>query len=191
MIREGDSGDDFFWNADRGEFSATRWLDEKLFGNQIKTTPRDERPRERLLAQGAEQLRTSELLAILIRSGRPGESAVMAGQKIARQFQNRMQDLPSAGRGELKSISATSPSGFATPCPGTSGATWWGRARKSTRPGTSGVVDLSPFEFLDRLAALIPPPRKHRHRYHGVFAPNHPSGEIRKALKADLVLIII
>ncbi len=27
--------------------------------------------------------------------------------------------------------------------------------------------------FLDRLAALVPPPRKHRHRYHGVFAPNH------------------
>ena len=49
-----------------------------------------------------------------------------------------------------------------------------GRTRKSTRPGTSGVVDLSPFEFLDRLAALIPPPRKHRHRYNGVFAPNHP-----------------
>ena len=47
-------------------------------------------------------------------------------------------------------------------------------ARKSTRPGTSGVVDLSPFEFLDRLAALIPPSRKHRYRYHGVFAPNHP-----------------
>ena len=36
------------------------------------------------------------------------------------------------------------------------------------------MVELSPFEFLDRLAALIPPPRKHRHRYHGVFAPNHP-----------------
>ena len=33
-----------------------------------------------------------------------------------------------------------------------------GRARKSTRPGASGVVELSPFEFLDRLAALIPPP---------------------------------
>jgi len=36
------------------------------------------------------------------------------------------------------------------------------------------VVDLTPFEFLDRLADLVPPPRKHRHRYHGVFAPNHP-----------------
>ncbi len=33
--------------------------------------------------------------------------------------------------------------------------------------------ELSPFEFLDRLADLVPPPRKHRHRYHGVFAPNH------------------
>ncbi|MFM8708214.1 MAG: transposase, partial [Planctomycetia bacterium] len=38
-----------------------------------------------------------------------------------------------------------------------------GRGRKSTRPGASGVVELSPFEFLDRLADLVPPPRKHRH----------------------------
>jgi hypothetical protein len=55
-------------------------------------------------------------------------------------------------------------------------ATNWvgpGRGRKSTRPGASGVVELTPFEFLDRLADLVPPPRKHRHRYHGVFAPNH------------------
>ena len=29
-------------------------------------------------------------------------------------------------------------------------------------------------EFLDRVAALIPPPRKHRHRYFGVLAPNSP-----------------
>jgi len=39
-----------------------------------------------------------------------------------------------------------------------------GRSRTSTRPGASGVVELSPFEFLDRLADLVPPPRKHRHR---------------------------
>jgi hypothetical protein len=48
-----------------------------------------------------------------------------------------------------------------------------GRGRKSTRPGANGVVELSPFDFLGRLADLVPPPRKHRHRYHGVFAPNH------------------
>ncbi|GDX94765.1 hypothetical protein LBMAG47_04290 [Planctomycetia bacterium] len=63
-------------------------------------------------------------------------------------------------------------------------ATTWvgpGRGRKSTRPGANGVVELSPFEFLDRLADLVPPPRKHRHRYHGVFAPNH---KLRKAVTA-------
>jgi hypothetical protein len=32
---------------------------------------------------------------------------------------------------------------------------------------------------LDRLADLVPPPRKHRHRYHGVFAPNH---KLRRAV---------
>jgi len=56
-----------------------------------------------------------------------------------------------------------------------------GRSRTSTRPGASGVVELSPFEFLDRLADLVPPPRKHRHRYHGVFAPNH---KLRRAVTA-------
>ncbi len=31
-----------------------------------------------------------------------------------------------------------------------------------------------PLELIDHLAALIPPPRRHRHRYHGVLAPNAP-----------------
>jgi DNA repair protein RadC len=92
------------WNRARGEFSASRWLDEKLFGTQIKESPQHDRPRERLIAVGAENLRVAELLAILIRSGRPGESAVMAGEKLARAYQNRLQDLPAAGRRELKSI---------------------------------------------------------------------------------------
>jgi hypothetical protein len=47
-----------------------------------------------------------------------------------------------------------------------------GRGRESTRASVDGVVELSPFEFLDRLSDLVPPPRRHRHRYHGVFAPN-------------------
>jgi hypothetical protein len=56
-----------------------------------------------------------------------------------------------------------------------------GRGRKSARPAANGVVELTPFEFLDRLAELVPPPRKHRHRYHGAFAPNH---KLRKAVTA-------
>ena len=34
---------------------------------------------------------------------------------------------------------------------------------------------------MHRLADLVPPPRKHRHRYYGVFAPNH---RLRKAVTA-------
>jgi hypothetical protein len=42
------------------------------------------------------------------------------------------------------------------------------------RPAHYGrtVVRITALELLDRLARLIPPPRVHRHRYHGVFAPN-------------------
>jgi DNA repair protein RadC len=106
LLREDDSSSQSYrWNKGRGEFSATRWLDEKLFGTQIKESPQHDRPRERLSAVGAENVRLAELLAILIRSGRPGESAVMAGEKLAREYENRLQDLPTAGRGELKAIS--------------------------------------------------------------------------------------
>lgn len=94
------------WNDSRGAFPATRWLDERMFGTQIKESPEHSRPRERLLAAGPQNLKTSELAAILIRSGRPGESAVTAGEKLAREFGDRLKDLPEAGRAELKLISS-------------------------------------------------------------------------------------
>ena len=93
------------WNTGKGEFPANRWLDERVFGSQIRETPEQGRPRERLLAHGAEELEVSELLAILIRSGRPGESAVTAGEKLHKEFHDRLKDLPDAGRAELKAIS--------------------------------------------------------------------------------------
>lgn len=57
-----------------------------------------------------------------------------------------------------------------------------GRSKKATTPDAQGVVSLSPHEFLSRLADLVPRPRKHRHRYHGVFAPNHPLRPLVTAL---------
>jgi len=42
------------------------------------------------------------------------------------------------------------------------------------RPDGQTTLALTPLELLNRLAALIPPPRRHRHRYHGVLAPNAP-----------------
>jgi hypothetical protein len=41
-------------------------------------------------------------------------------------------------------------------------------------PGGSRPQYLTPRELRDRLAALVPPPRIHRHRYFGVLAPNAP-----------------
>jgi Putative transposase len=35
-------------------------------------------------------------------------------------------------------------------------------------------IQLDPIEFIDKIAALIPPARRHRHHYHGAFAPNSP-----------------
>jgi DNA repair protein RadC len=93
------------WNSARPQATIGRWLDDKLFGTRISESPEQDRPRERMLRDGVSSLTTSDLLAILIRSGRPGESAVTAGQKVARVFERRLQDLPNAARGELKSIS--------------------------------------------------------------------------------------
>jgi DNA repair protein RadC len=63
-----------------------------------------DRPRERLLSQGPATLRTAELLAILIRSGRAGESALQAGEKIAARLADQLERLADAARGELKAV---------------------------------------------------------------------------------------
>jgi DNA repair protein RadC len=50
----------------------------------IRELPPDERPRERLLAQGARALGDAELVAVLLRTGRPGASALdMARETLA------------------------------------------------------------------------------------------------------------
>lgn len=94
----------FRWNPER-KTALPHWLDQRLFGSQVKAAPLQERPREKLLAEGVSRLTHSELLAILIRSGRPGESAIDGGRKLARAFENRWGQLADAGRAELKAIS--------------------------------------------------------------------------------------
>ncbi len=101
IVREHVGATGYRWNPGK-PFSSNKWLDDKVFGIQVKNSPQQDRPRERLLNLGAAKLSNAELIAILIRSGRPGESAVMGGQKVARQFQNCLEDLPNAGRAELK-----------------------------------------------------------------------------------------
>jgi DNA repair protein RadC len=52
----------------------------------IKAWPEDDRPREKLLKKGARTLSNSELLAILIRIGTLGTSAVDLARKILKKF---------------------------------------------------------------------------------------------------------
>jgi hypothetical protein len=46
-------------------------------------------------------------------------------------------------------------------------------------------ITLTPLELIDRIAALVPPPRTHRHRYYGVLAPNSPLRASVTALAQD------
>jgi Putative transposase/Transposase zinc-binding domain len=47
------------------------------------------------------------------------------------------------------------------------------------RPGGPSALVLTPLELIDKIAALVPPPRTHRHRYYGVLAPNAPLARSR------------
>ena len=51
-------------------------------------------------------------------------------------------------------------------------------AKQHSEPGSDkrgakvDELQLTPLELIDRIAALVPPPRTYRHRYFGVLAPN-------------------
>src|SRR6266581_7377452 len=52
----------------------------------IVSWPADERPRERLLSRGPHALTEAELLAILLRIGASGKSAIELGRQLLKQF---------------------------------------------------------------------------------------------------------
>jgi DNA repair protein RadC len=52
----------------------------------IRDWPEDDRPREKLIAKGAAQLSDAELLAIFLRVGMKGKSAVLLAQDLLRHF---------------------------------------------------------------------------------------------------------
>lgn len=58
---------------------------EKIYEDSIINWPEDERPRERLLKHGAHTLTNAELLAILLRVGVKGKSAVDLARQIIRE----------------------------------------------------------------------------------------------------------
>lgn len=99
------SGGMLRWRDASSTFSADSWIERQVRGVQMTQTPAHERPRERLFSVGVDALRTAELLAILIRTGRRGESALQAGEKIANRFADEMERLPDQGWSELREVS--------------------------------------------------------------------------------------
>ena len=52
----------------------------------LRDLPEDERPREKLLAKGAAALADAELIAIFLRTGTPGKSAIELGRELLKRY---------------------------------------------------------------------------------------------------------
>lgn len=74
---------------------------------RVKDLPRVERPREKLMKYGAAKLSHSELLAILLRSGKKGQNVVELAGKILKRFGK--EKLPHLGFEELKNYPGIGP----------------------------------------------------------------------------------
>lgn len=72
-------------------------------GIRIKDLPGNERPRERLAQQGAEALRNAELIAILLRTGLKGVSAI----QVAEQLLSRFESLDRLAKASLDDLRKT------------------------------------------------------------------------------------
>lgn len=72
-------------------------------GLRIKDLPRSQRPRERLEAEGASRLSNAELIAILLRTGLQGFSAVRVAEILLGRFQ-RLETLARASVDEIRSV---------------------------------------------------------------------------------------
>lgn len=70
-------------------------------GLRIKDLPGSERPRERLAAHGADALKNSELIAILLRTGTQGASAIQIAETLLARF-GTLDRLAAASLDELR-----------------------------------------------------------------------------------------
>lgn len=70
----------------------------------LKDLPDEDKPREKLLMQGKKQLTNAELVAILLRTGVPGKSAVNMAQEVLASAGNSLTALSQADAKHFKSI---------------------------------------------------------------------------------------
>lgn len=104
QTREEGSKTSYRWAEPEPLASVERWIDSQIHGDQVKQTPEPERPRERLLRDGAASLSNADLLAILIRVGVRNESALTGGRRIANRFAERLESLRHFSLNELREV---------------------------------------------------------------------------------------
>tara|TARA_B100001964_G_scaffold225857_1_gene274097 strand:- start:88 stop:342 length:255 start_codon:yes stop_codon:yes gene_type:complete len=83
----------------------TEKSNDKVYEDSIINWPEEERPRERLLKSGAHTLTNAELLAILLRVGAKGKSAVDLARQIIREAKG-LRGLDKLDAKDLYSIKA-------------------------------------------------------------------------------------
>ena len=74
----------------------------------VHDLPLSERPREKLKELGADKLSNTELLAIILHSGRKGESVLLTAQKLLAKF-GSMENLSEASYYDLISVPGLGP----------------------------------------------------------------------------------
>ena len=70
---------------------------------RIQDLPEQDRPRERLAAHGADKLSNAELIAIVLRTGMKGMSAIHIAEQLLRQF-GTLQNLANASLDDLRKV---------------------------------------------------------------------------------------
>ena len=71
---------------------------------RIQDLPDHEKPRERLAAHGADALKDAELLAILLRTGLRGASAIQVAEQLLQRFGGSLGALASAPITDLRQV---------------------------------------------------------------------------------------
>ena len=141
----------------------------------IREMPEQDRPRERLKARGADALKPEELIAILLRTGTTGASAIQLAQELLRDYGDSLDQLVQApldalarrrGFGEAKAIQIKAAFDLARRLSDSK----VDRQMVINAPGDAADAIREQFRVLDRESfrvlllttknALIPPPRE-------------------------------
>lgn len=119
----------------------------KEYPLSIRNWPEDDRPREKLLKYGEHMLSNAELLAILIRTGTTGKSAIDLGRELLAKFKS-LREISGVDVSELKEISGLKDAKIAQ----IKAAVELGRRMMSEEKAFHGVVKSS----ADVVAFLMP-----------------------------------